>query len=82
MVGKISRGLRGSTRGTRKGTKLTKKAFTSGFAKKSFLGSAFPSVRQSAPRTARIVGSTAENSFKTIDNQSKLISKGSRVKKF
>lgn len=59
--------------------KLSKKGFTSGFSSKSFLGSAYPSVRMMAPTMDRRMGTSVSSQFAKLDKQNK--SKGFFYKK-
>lgn len=53
-------------------SKLSKSKFTKGFARKSFLGSAYPSMRQQADAMDRRMGTNVKAQFGKID-------KGKRV---
>lgn len=57
--------------------KLFKSEFTSGFEKKSFLGSSFPSVKAMAPRMDKVFGTELDSQFASLKPR-----KPAKIKRF
>lgn len=56
--------------------KLSRRKFLAGFKRKSFLGSAFPSVRASAPIADKRFGTNLTKAFATTNRQTQKSSSG------